>query len=128
MNLFNPIFAAALLAATSFSVIAMAEGTQIGDVSVYLPSPAGYCELDAAQASDASLIGPIHTRLDRAGIRLLAISADCTDLGKWRSGNSKSLDRWAEYQTAMRLEHAPLPDTPENVLRKYCSTMRMLGN
>jgi hypothetical protein len=106
----------------------MAEGTQIGDVAIYLSPPAGYCMLDAALASDASLIGPIHSRLNRAGARLLAMSADCTDLERWRSGKSKSLDHWAEYQTAIRLEREPLPDTPEKVLGTYCSKMRMLGS
>jgi hypothetical protein len=31
------------------------------------------------------------------------------------------------YQTVLRFENQPLPDTPENVLKSYCSGMRILG-
>src|SRR5204863_9203655 len=38
-----------------------------------------------------------------------------------------TLGHVAEYQTVVSFENQTLPDTPENVLKSYCSGMRMLG-
>jgi hypothetical protein len=55
------------------------------------------------------------------------MSADCTELKEWRDGRKQALGHVAEYQTVLRFENQPLPDTPENVLKSYCSAMRILG-
>jgi hypothetical protein len=55
------------------------------------------------------------------------MSADCVELKDWRNGKREALDHFAEYQTVLRLENQPLPDTPQNVLNSYCNAMRMLG-
>jgi len=109
------------------SVAATAADVRIGDVSLHLPPPPGYCEMDAVLASDAPLIARMHTTLTKTGNRLLAMSADCAELKEWRDGRKQALGHVAEYQTVLSFENQTLPDTPENVLKSYCSGMRMLG-
>jgi hypothetical protein len=121
-------FTATLLAAAITSVCAVAADMKIGEVAIRLPPPDRYCELDAAVGSDAARIGPVHATLNKAGVRLLAMSAACAELRAWRLDRTKDLDHWAEYQTAIRLEGAPLPDTPDKVVRRYCAQMRAAAN
>jgi hypothetical protein len=98
------------------SVAATAADVRIGDVSLHLPPPPGYCEMDAVLASDTPLIARMHTTLTNTGNGLLAMSADCAELKEWREGRKQALDHAAEYQTVLRFENEPLPDTAENVL------------
>jgi hypothetical protein len=121
-------FMATLLAAGIASVYAMAADVKIGEVAIRLPPPERYCELDAVVGSDAARIGPVHATLNKAGVRLLAMSAVCAELKAWRLDPTKDLDHWAEYQTAIRLEGALLPDTPDKVVRQYCALMRAAAN
>ena len=121
-------FTAILLATGITSVCAVAADMKIGEVAIRLPPPERYCELDAAVGSDAARIGPVHTILNKAGVRLLAMSAACAELKAWRLDRTKDLDHWAEYQTAIRLEGVTLPDTPDKVVRQYCAQMRAAAN
>ena len=100
-------FMATLLAAGIASVYAMAADVKIGEVAIRLPPPERYCELDAVVGSDAARIGPVHATLNKAGVRLLAMSAVCAELKAWRLDPTKDLDHWAEYQTAIRLRALP---------------------
>jgi hypothetical protein len=119
---------ALLLVSCSVLIRVAAADVRIGDVSLHLPQPAGYCELDPVLASDARLVSNIHAARAKAGSRLLVLSAVCAEVKDWRNGKRKTLEHVAEYQTLLRLEHAPLPDIPQNVLRAYCDGMRVLSN
>jgi hypothetical protein len=121
-------FTATLLAAGITSVCATAADVKIGEVPIRLPPPVRYCELDVVVGSDAARIGPVRAILNRSGVRLLAMSTDCAELNAWRLDPTKDLDHWAEYQTAIRLEEASLPDTPDKVVGKYCAQMRAAAN
>jgi hypothetical protein len=117
----------ALLLSCLVSLAATAADVKIGEVSLHLPPPPGYCEMDAVLASDAHLIARMHSTLTNTGNRLLAMSADCTELKDWRNGKRSDLAHVAEYQTVLRFENQALPDTAQNVLKGYCNGMRMLG-
>jgi hypothetical protein len=119
--------AAALLLAAS-SLCAVAADVKIGDTIIRLPPPDRYCELDPVVGSDGARLGSVHATLKKAGVRLLAMSAVCTDLEAWRLDQTSDLDHWAEYQTTVRLEVASLPDTPEKIVQKYCAQMRAAVN
>ena len=115
--------AAALFIVSCLSVAAMAADAKIGDVSLRLPQPSGYCELDPVLASDGAFIGRLHSSMTKTGSRLLVISADCTELREWRNGKRPDLDHMAQYQTIIELEHQPLPDTPEKMAKNFCANM-----
>jgi hypothetical protein len=106
---------------------ATAADVRIGDVSLRLPQPAGYCEMDPVLASDAPLIAGIHATLARTGNRLLVMSADCAELRDWRNGKRPDVDHMAQYQTVFALEDRPLTDTPEKMVKTYCANMDLLG-
>jgi hypothetical protein len=120
--------AATLLLAATTSLCAVAAEVKVGEVTIRLPPPDFYCELDPVVGLDGLRVGSVHATLKRAGVRLLAMSAICTELSGWRSDPTSELDHWAEYQTAIRLEDASLPDTPDKVVRKYCAEMRAAAN
>jgi hypothetical protein len=120
--------------ATAFLIFCFVSGAvaaadaKIGDVPLRLPQPAGYCELDPVLASDAPLIGRLHTTMTKTGNRLLVISADCGELRDWRNGKRQDLDHMAQYQTIIELENEPLPSTPEQMIKNYCANMNTLGS
>ena len=63
----------ALLLSCLVSLAATAADVKIGEVSLHLPPPPGYCEMDAVLASDAHLIARMHSTLTNTGNRLLAV-------------------------------------------------------
>src|SRR6476619_4812425 len=104
--------AATMLLAATTSHCAVAADVRIGEVIVRLPPPDRYCELDPVVGSDGVRLGSVHATLKKAGMRLLAMSAVCTDLEAWRLDQTRELDHWAEYQTSVRLDVASLPHPP----------------
>jgi hypothetical protein len=119
--------ATALLLSCLAGGFAAAADAKIGDVSVSLPPPPGYCEMDVVQASDAHLISNIHAMLGKTGNRMLVLSAECGELREWRAGKRPTLDHMAQYQTVVGLENAPLPDTPDKVVLNFCGEMNSAG-
>jgi hypothetical protein len=105
-------------------VAALAKDAAIGTVTINLPPPAGYCELDGAQASDARMLRSINDMLGASGNRLVAASADCKQLKEWRAGKRPLIDNMAQYQTLVSLESAPLPAPPELAIKELCNQMR----
>lgn len=77
---------------------AHAADVKMGDVTLKLIPPKGFCELDAGQASDKRLIDFVTTTVGKVGNNLLALSADCGELRDWRSGKQQLLQRISQYQ------------------------------
>jgi hypothetical protein len=106
---------------------AVAKDAKVGTISLTLPPPTDYCELDATQASDARMLKAIEGMLAPTNNRLLVMSADCTQLTDWRAGKRPLLDNMAQYQTLIPWENGPLPKTPEAVIKDACNQMRSQG-
>jgi hypothetical protein len=107
---------------------ASAEDARIGAVSIKLSSPPGYCELNASNAADARMIRAAEGLLDKAGNRLLSLSADCGQLADWRAGKRQLLDNMAQHQTRIGWENVQLPITPEALIKEHCDDMRARGD
>src|ERR1700730_7416477 len=120
-------FATPLLIFCFVSGAVTAADVKIGDVPLRLPQPPGYCEMDPVLASDAPLIGRLHSTMTKTGNRLLVISADCAELRDWRNGKRQDLDHMARYQTSLELEKEPLPSTPEQLIKNYCANANTLA-
>ena len=121
---------AALLLAASLPALAgsaLAKDARVGTVALNLVPPSGYCELDAAQPSDTRMVSAIEGMLGNTGNRLLAVSADCTQLADWRTGKRPLLDNMAQYQTLIAWENGPLPATPEVTIKTVCDQMQAQG-
>lgn len=111
----------------ALGLAAAAKDAAVGAVSLNLPAPAGYCELDLSQASDARMIKAVEGMLGPTGNRLLAMSADCTQLSDWRAGRRQLLDNMSQFQTLVSLEQSDLPVTPAEAIAKACEDMRAQG-
>jgi hypothetical protein len=118
---------AVLLFMCLLPISATAGETKVGATTLKLPAPPGYCELDAVKASDARLVTATTGMLGRTGSRLLALSADCGELGAWRAGKRSSLDHVAQYQTLLGFETNELPSAPEEAIKNACHHMRAQG-
>ena len=59
-----------LLVSCLLSVRAAAADITIADVSLHLPQPSGYCEIDPVLASDAPLVANTYSARAKAGGRL----------------------------------------------------------
>jgi hypothetical protein len=117
------------LSATAFATClaiasASARDAAVGGVLIALSPPEGYCELDAANAADATMIAAVEGMLGRTDNRLLLFSAECGQLADWRAGKRQSLDNVAQHQTSRGLEHVQLPASPEAAIEQHCTQMR----
>jgi hypothetical protein len=101
---------------------AMAGEATIGDASIVLPPPAGYCELSDNQASDTRMLSALRELLRPTGNQLLAMSADCEQLSKWRTGGLL-LDDIAQYQTPKDTSATYTAET----LKQICEFTRQQG-
>ena len=115
-------FAALLVAAASSS--ALAAQANIGGVSVNLPPPGGFCELNESNASDKRMITTLTDLLQKSGNKLLGMSADCQQLSDWHTGKRQLLDDYAQYQTPIGSMDKPASET----VAQTCQTLRDQGN
>jgi hypothetical protein len=110
-----------LLAAASK---AMAEQAALGDVSLNLPPPAGFCELSDSQPADRRTLSIMRTLLSQTGDKLLAASADCEQLAGWRAARRPVLDDYTQY----RVELAQIERAPDETIQEACATFRAEGD
>jgi hypothetical protein len=117
----------ALLALLGLCCVAFAKQATLGAASLTPPPPAGYCEMDEAQPSDARMIGAVSAALERGPTRLLAISADCRQLEDWRAERRPLLGNYAQYHTLKAWENTALPAAPAEVIKQTCAALRAQG-
>jgi hypothetical protein len=113
----------AALALVAAAPAAMAAETKIGDVSVNLPPPGGFCELSASNSSDQRMISTLTDLLGKSGNKLLAMSADCGQLADWRTAKRQLLDDFAQYQTPIAGIDKPVTES----VAQTCSVLRAQG-
>jgi hypothetical protein len=106
------------LSAASYSRAAQAS---VEGVSINLPVPPGFCELNSGNPVDKRMLDTINEALEKArGTRILAMSADCRQLAEWREGR-RLLGDYGQYQ-APRIATAN-----DETFRQTCTTLRQQG-
>ena len=110
-----------ILAAASSG--ALAAEANIGGVSVALPPPGGFCELNESNASDKRMITVLGGLLEKSGNKLLVMSADCKQLSEWHTGKRQLLDDYGQYQTPI----ASMGTPPSETVAETCTTLRKQG-
>ena len=115
-------FAALILAAA----VSGASGIEalLGDAFVTLPPPAGFCELTPRYEIEGYIADNTAKILKGAGIRLLAISADCGQLDEMRAYRRRVLDDVALY----RAQIADLEKPPKQTIAQTCASLRAENN
>ena len=86
--------------------MALAADASMGSVTLNLPLPAGYCELDPSQASDKRIIEAIRAAAPDNDI--LVIAADCKEITDWRAGK-RLIEHMLQYQTARAARTSAFP-------------------
>lgn len=109
-----------------------AKDTKIGTVTVKLPPPIGFCELEPGRPSDARVINAVEGMLAGTSNRLLGMSASCAELTDWRAGKRPFLDNIAQFQTLKEMEAVgPQPllllERTEILVSIVCGQMRSPG-
>jgi hypothetical protein len=99
-------------------------GQALGDVSVNLPPPAGFCELSDSQPADRRLLSIVRTLRSQSGEKLLAASADCEQLASWRAALRPLLDDYEEYRVVL----AEIDKAPDETIQETCATLRKEGS
>src|SRR5258708_34958665 len=115
-------FAALVLAVSVSGASGLA--ALIGDAFVTLPPPAGFCELTPRYEFDGRTVAVASAYLRGAGIRLLAMSADCDQLAEAREGRRRQVDDVAQYQ----VEIADMKSPPVFSIERMCSILRVQSN
>jgi hypothetical protein len=118
----RPIFVALILAASAYSASGLE--AMLGEVFVTLPPPAGFCELTPRYEFDGRIVANISGPLKQAGIRLLAMSADCGQLADARAGRRRLLDDMTQYHARM----ATIDKQPSESVAQACATLRTQGS
>jgi hypothetical protein len=116
------IFAALVLAVSVSGASGLA--ALIGDAFVKLPPPAGFCELTPRYEFDGRAVAVLSAYLSGAGIRLLAMSADCDQLAEAREGRRRQVDDVVQYQ----VEIADMKSPPVFPIERRCSILRSQSN
>ncbi len=103
--------------------LTMAGETVIGDASISLPVPSGFCELSEGNASEKRALSTLGDLLAKAGNKLLGMSAECGQLAGWHGGG-RLLDDYAQYQTPI----ATLNSAPSETVAQSCAALRAQGD
>jgi len=124
----NPNTVDAVLAKLKVDVAALiaANPSQvtIGSVAVVLPPPAGYCELNSSDPREIRFLAMVSSGVEKLGDRLLAMSAECGQLGEARAGRPSPLDELAQYRTPI----AAMDKPPAQSVAQACAILRAKGN
>jgi hypothetical protein len=59
--------------------------TVVGGVSFALPTPTGFREMSASNPADNFMITAVSGIIEKAGNKLLGLSADCRQRADWRA-------------------------------------------
>ena len=103
---------------------AVAQNATLGDATLKLIPPAGYCAIDPSVGADADLLDHLNEALGRTANKLLLATADCGELNDWRKAQRRYLDQIAQYQIMRSLEAKP---PPPDVIKTVCARMRTQG-
>lgn len=114
--------AALVLAVTVCQASGLA--AMIGDAFVKLPPPEGFCEFTPQYEFDGRTVSVVSAYLNGAGVKLLAMSADCDQLAEAREGRRRQVDDVAEYL----VEIADMKMPPVFSIERRCSILRLQGD
>jgi hypothetical protein len=106
---------------------ALAKDAKIGEASIDLVIPTGFCELDEKYPADARVLTSAGKLVSGGGNQLLAFAADCRQLDDWRVGKRPLLDDFVQYQTRISFADKPLPMAPSEFLKQTCAATRTQG-
>lgn len=123
MKRLTALLALLFCAAQPFPVQAKPVSAQIGQASVKLALPKGYCVLDGKKTADARLIQLLRGAMQGTS-ELLLTFADCKQLKQWRSGKLPTLDDLGQYQTPVKAIAKEFASPVKPALSEVCASFK----
>lgn len=99
----------------------------VGDRNITLVQPAGYCELQAAEKSDARVLQAIRGMIEPIGNSLLAAAAECNALRDWRQSKITRLKNMTQYQVYNQATKDGSPEETNAAVKELCDELRKSG-
>jgi hypothetical protein len=109
------------------AVPASAETMKIGDTSVDIVLPAGYCALQPEEKSDARVLQAIRGMIEPIGNSLLSAAAECGTLKDWRAGKVSRLRNMVQYQVYTRATKEGSREETDAAVKEVCNELRESG-
>jgi hypothetical protein len=111
-----------------FAMPAFADSiVKVGDRDLVLIQPAGYCELQAAEKSDARVLQAIRGMIEPIGNQLLAAAAECDALRDWRQSKLTRLKNMTQYQVYTRRTKDGSKEETIAAVKEVCDELRKSG-
>lgn len=106
---------------------ASAESVNVGGADIAIVLPAGYCELQADEKSDARVLKAIRGMVEPIGNALLSAAAECDTLQNWRSAKVSRLQNMTQYQTYTRETKEGSRAEADEAVKTICAELRENG-
>ena len=117
-----------LLALLLLATPAAADTVKAGGADIAIVLPAGYCELQPNDKSDARVIAAIRGMIEPIGNSLLSAAAECGVLPQWRIGKVSRLSSMTQYQFYTRETRAPgTREDSDKAVAAVCDELRKSG-
>jgi hypothetical protein len=96
-----------LLAVLLFASPAAADTVKVAGADIAVVLPAGYCELQPDNKSDARVLAAIRGMVEPIGNSLMSAAVECSVLPQWRSGKVTRFKNMTQYQFFTRETREP---------------------
>lgn len=106
---------------------AAADTVKVAGADVAIVLPAGYCELQPNDKSDARVLAAIRGMIEPIGNSLLSAAAECSVLPKWRSRQVSRLASMTQYQFYNRETKEGTRKETDEAVAAVCNELRATG-
>jgi hypothetical protein len=111
-----------------FAVPAAADTVKVMGTDIAVVLPAGYCELQPGDKSDARVLAAIRGMIEPIGNSLMSAAAECSVLPQWRSRQVSRLHNMTQYQFYTRETREPgTRAESDRAVAAVCDQLRKSG-
>lgn len=111
-----------------FAMPAFADSVvKVGDRNIALVQPAGYCELQPEEKSDARVLAAIRGMIEPIGNSLLAAAAECSVLRDWRQSKVTRMKNMTQYQVYTKATKDGSLEEMNAAVKEVCNDLRQNG-
>lgn len=111
-----------------FAMPAFADSVvKVGDRNIALVQPAGYCELQPEEKSDARVLQAIRGMIEPIGNSLLAAAAECSVLRDWRQSKVTRMKNMTQYQVYTKATKDGSLEEMNAAVKEVCNELRQSG-
>jgi hypothetical protein len=106
---------------------AAADTVKVAGADVAIVLPAGYCELQPNDKSDARVLAAIRGMIEPIGNSLLSAAAECSVLPQWRNRKVSRLSNMTQYQSYTGETKEGTRKEADEAVAAVCNELRATG-